>query len=145
MDVVAVGGLLPDRRGAYHAREYSPAGAQGCAIIRGRFVELLGQAVLAAKHTDNLFLTGMFSVLEEVLGLPLEELMASVLLPEAVQQAIVSRTGNYGPFLELALACEEGGDDVASIAERLCIGVNHVNAAHLEAIAWTQEIDRAAR
>lgn len=120
-----------------------PAFLMKKAIIRGRFVELLGQALLGPRHADNLFLAGMFSVIEELLGVPMEELLAKVQLGEPVQQAIADRGGIYGPFLELALAVEAGGGEADTIADRLCMGASHVNAAHLAAIAWSQEIGRA--
>lgn len=119
-----------------------PAFLMKKAIIRGRFVELLGQTLLGTRHTDNLFLTGMFSVIEELLGVPMEELLAKAQLGEAVQQAIAGHGGIYGPFLELALAAEAGGGEAEAIADRLCVGAGHVNAAHLAAIAWSQEIGR---
>lgn len=119
-----------------------PAFLMKKAIIRGRFVELLGQPLLGTRHTDNLFLTGMFSVIEQLLGLPMEELLAKVQLAEAVQHAITDCSGIYGPFLELALVAEAGSDEAEAIAERLCVGASHVNAAHLGAIAWSQEIGR---
>lgn len=120
-----------------------PAFLMKKAIIRGRFVELLGQSLLGPQHTDNLFLTGMFSVIEELLGLPMEELLAKVQLAEAVQQAVAAGTGIYAPYLQLALVCEAGGGEIEAIADRLCIGTNLVNAAHVAAIAWSQEIGRA--
>ncbi|MHB1123414.1 MAG: EAL and HDOD domain-containing protein [Ramlibacter sp.] len=120
-----------------------PAFLMKKAIIRGRFVELLGQALLGPRHTDNLFLAGMFSVIEELLGVPMAELLAKVQLGEPVQQAITDHGGIYGPFLALAQAAEAGGGEAEAIADRLCIGANNVNAAHLAAIAWSQEIGRA--
>lgn len=120
-----------------------PAFLMKKAIIRGRFVELLGEVLLGPRHTDNLFLAGMFSVIEELLGVPMAELLAKVQLAESVQEAIAGRGGIYGPFLELALAAEAGRGEAEAIADRLCMGASHVNAAHLAAIAWSQEIGRA--
>ncbi len=120
-----------------------PAFLMKKAIIRGRFAELLGQPLLGPRHADNLFLAGMFSVIEQLLGVPMDELLAKVQLGEPVQQAIADHGGIYGPFLELALAAEAGSGEAEAIADRLCIGAGHVNAAHLAAIAWSQEIGRA--
>jgi c-di-GMP-related signal transduction protein len=113
------------------------------AIMRGRFVELLGQALLGPRHSDNLFLVGMFSVIDQVLGIPMTELLEKVQLAEPVQTAILERRGMYGPLLALALACGSDDGDAGRLSEELFMSADQVNTAHLEAIAWSQEISRS--
>jgi len=66
-----------------------------------------------------------------------------VALSEAVQQAILAREGVYGPFLALAESCEEDGARAASLAEALFMSADQVNAAHLSALAWAQDLGPA--
>jgi EAL and modified HD-GYP domain-containing signal transduction protein len=118
---------------------FSPALLQA-AIIRGRFVELLGQGLLHKSETDNLFVVGMFSLLDQLLGIPVDEVFSQVVLPEPVAQALRSREGVYGPFLALAEACEQGDGAGAALADALSVNASRVNQAHLAAIAWAQNI-----
>jgi len=111
------------------------------AIMRGRFVELLGQGMLTAGDADNLFVVGMFSLIDRLLGVPMEEVLAKVQLTESVQQAILERGGIYGPFLALAETSELDGRDAAHLSEALFLSAEQVNAAHLSAMAWTQGVD----
>ncbi len=113
------------------------------AIMRGRFVELLGQALLGPRHSDNLFLVGMFSVIDQVLGIPMAELLEKVQLAEPVQKAILERSGMYGPLLALALTCESDASDAEQLTEQLFVSASQVNTAHLEAITWSQEVSRS--
>jgi EAL and modified HD-GYP domain-containing signal transduction protein len=111
------------------------------AIMRGRFVELLGQGMLTAGDADNLFVVGMFSLIDRLLGVPMEEVLAKVQLAGAVEQAILARGGIYGPFLALAETSELDGRDAARLSEDLFLSAEQVNAAHLSAMAWTQGVD----
>jgi len=110
------------------------------AIMRGRFVELMGQGMLPASESDNLFVVGMFSLIDQLLGVSMEEVLDKVQLGESVQQAILAREGVYGPFLALAEACERGASEAAHLSESLFMDAARVNTAHLLAMAWAQDV-----
>lgn len=107
------------------------------ALIRGRFAELLGQARLPARECNHLFLAGMFSLLEPLIGLPLTEIMARLHLPETVSEALTRHAGPYAPYLQLVLAFE--GTDAAraaALCQDLGLDLNEASRAHLAAIEW---------
>jgi EAL and modified HD-GYP domain-containing signal transduction protein len=113
------------------------------AIIRGRFIELLGQGVLPKSEADNLFIVGIFSLLDQLLEIPVDEIFSHVVLPEDVSKALRSGDGVYGSYLALAVACERedgGGDDVAAIAAAMGMDAVRINQAHMAAIVWAQNI-----
>jgi EAL and modified HD-GYP domain-containing signal transduction protein len=110
------------------------------AITRGRFVELMGQRMLPASEADNLFVVGMFSLIDQLLGVSMKEVLARVQLAESVQQAILAREGVYAPFLALAEACETDGAQAARLSEALFVSAGQVNAARLSAMVWSQEV-----
>jgi c-di-GMP-related signal transduction protein len=110
------------------------------AIIRGRFAELLGQAYMSKTEAENLFIAGMFSLLDRLLGIPMSDVLASIQLPEAVVEALISRGGIYGPYLALAEACELNSILVGSLAQSLNIAPIDVNKAHLSALVWAKNI-----
>jgi EAL and modified HD-GYP domain-containing signal transduction protein len=118
---------------------YSPV-LMETAVVRGRLAELLGQKYLARGEGENLFVAGMFSLLDRLLGLPMKEVLDTVLLPDEVVRALLTRGGVYGPYLALAEACELNSSLVASLAASLDISPEEVNKAHLSALAWAQNI-----
>ena len=122
---------------------YSPVLLE-TAIVRGRFAELLGQSQMSKSEAENLFVAGMFSLLDRLLGLPMEEVLSTIQLPEAVTEALISRGGIYGPYLALAEACELNSMLVGSLAESLHISPADVNKAHLSALVWAKNIATAA-
>ncbi|MBI5752585.1 MAG: HDOD domain-containing protein [Hydrogenophilales bacterium] len=107
------------------------------AIIRGRVTELLGQMKLPEKEANSLFVVGVFSLLDALMGVPIEQALARLNLPQDVSQAISLREGKYAPYFELALAFESGN---LALAERLCaeleIDLTTASRAHLAAIEW---------
>lgn len=118
---------------------YSPVLMQ-TAVIRGRFAELLCAGFLPKSEAENMFVAGMFSLLDRLLGIPMEEVLEKIQLSDSVSEALLSREGIYGPFIALAEACESNAGDVASMAGNLFVSAEHVNQAHLAAIAWAQSL-----
>ncbi|MGH8672155.1 MAG: EAL and HDOD domain-containing protein, partial [Burkholderiales bacterium] len=111
------------------------------AITRARLTELLGQDYFDRQGRDNLFIVGMFSMLDAIFEMPIESVLEKLNLPEAVTEALLTRTGIYGPFLELVEACE--GEDVERInalAESLALNSDRVNEAHLQALTWAEAL-----
>jgi EAL and modified HD-GYP domain-containing signal transduction protein len=110
------------------------------AVVRARLCELLGQSALPRSEGEYLFVAGMFSLLDRLLGLPMQEVLDTIQLPEQVVRALVAREGTYGPYLALAEACELNSDLVASLAAGLELSPLEVNKAHLSALAWAQNV-----
>ncbi|MES2263107.1 MAG: HDOD domain-containing protein [Pseudomonadota bacterium] len=118
---------------------YSPVLLE-TAVVRGRLAELLGAQALGKADAENLFVAGMFSLLDRLLGIPMSEVLASIQLSDGVVAALLTRSGKYGPYLALAEACELNSALVASLADSVSLTPLDVNKAHLSALAWTQNI-----
>lgn len=110
------------------------------AVVRGRFAELLGAGLLPKGELENLFVTGMFSLLDKLLGIPMDEILNTVRLPDSVAQALLSGEGIYGPFLALVQACESRDGDAQAQADALFLSTSQVNRAHFAALVWAQTL-----
>ena len=110
------------------------------AIVRARFAELLGAAMLPKNEAENLFVAGMFSLLDRLLGVPMEDVLENLQLSEPVTQALLTREGMYGPFLKLAESGEFDNGPIAELAEALFISPEKVNQAHNAALVWAQNL-----
>jgi c-di-GMP-related signal transduction protein len=119
----------------------TPAAVATTAVVRGRMMELLAKGSLSDDECDGAFVVGIFSLLDVMLGMPLEEALALLALPPAVDEALRSGTGIYGPMLTLTKACESG-DDTAfdAAANALQFNNHHINMAHMEALAWADTL-----
>jgi c-di-GMP-related signal transduction protein len=118
----------------------TPALAQA-AVVRGRLLELLATELLTPEHGDPAFVVGVFSLLEPLTGAPMSRVLGGLALPEPVVAALLERRGVYAPLLALAEACEAEDDRAfADLTERLLLSGHQVNMAHLQALAWAEEL-----
>lgn len=111
------------------------------AITRGRFCELLSAYNMGRDEQDNLFITGVFSLLDAMMEAPMETILDRVIIPESVAEALIGRKGQYGPILALVEACEtRDAKRIAQLAENLVLSPQQVNTAHLQALAWVEQL-----
>jgi len=114
-------------------------------VTRGRICELLGQSRLDRQAQDELFITGLFSLAEPLMEIPLARLLERLPMPDAVVQALVHQTGPYAPFLKLAEASERGDfERTARYASDIDSSPEEVNLAQLQSLAWTEELTSEA-
>ena len=110
-------------------------------LCRGRLMELLGSHGAPGAENDHLFLTGIFSTLDRILHVPLEEAIEQLKLPDEIQAALLRGEGPYAPLLAVAAACEEqDGEAVAIAAQRCALEPATVNQALIAATAWASKI-----
>ncbi len=119
----------------------TPSALMKTAITRGRLTELLGHELVDKGERDNLFIVGIFSLLDAMLEMPMDKVLEKLTLPENISDALLHREGIYGPFLALAEACESADiQRIHDLAASLAIDPNAVNEAHLKALAWVEEL-----
>ncbi|MDB5888602.1 MAG: hypothetical protein JWM03_1474, partial [Rhodocyclales bacterium] len=107
------------------------------ALVRARFMELLGQGYRGEDTGDRLFVLGLFSMLDIALKVPLEEAIRPLNLPTQMREALLEQKGTLGNFLALAEASQNGETQrVMQHAVALGLTVRKVNARHIEALTW---------
>jgi hypothetical protein len=107
------------------------------AMIRARFMELIGAKLVDKYDTDNLFMTGMLSLLDHLMGVPMEDILKFVNLPPTVTETLMGEEGRYSRYLKLAKACEQ--TIPPALDELSDIDIKLVNNAHIEAIEWATQ------
>lgn len=115
------------------------------AMVRGRVAEQLAGRALSAKARDEIFVAGLFSLLDVVMRMPMDKVLSQIPLPEEIAAAIQYRKGPYAPYLSLAIACEQ--DDAESLeaqAKEIGREVADINAVHMDALLWAQQMSEAA-
>jgi EAL and modified HD-GYP domain-containing signal transduction protein len=111
------------------------------ALIRARLAELCAQHALSAEERDELFVAGMFSLLDVVLSMPMEAVLKQVSLPPPVDEVLLRQQGKYAPYLDLAIACEQSdNENVAQLAQAVGLDIWRVSVFHLDAMLWAQQV-----
>jgi len=112
------------------------------AVRRGLILEELVRSQNNAELSGELFICGVFSLLDRLLQLPLAELLNAVPLSEPLQMALRGAGGPYLPYLDLVRAIEsEALFDIRAKAEALFLSQAEVNSALLNALRDGQQLD----
>ena len=113
------------------------------AVRRGLLMDELGRdSGLDEQHRGELFICGVFSLLDRMMRQPFAQLLGSVPVAEGIRAALVDEQGPLYPYLELVRAVESASVyDIRSAAEALMIDVGDVNRAVLRALAAARQLD----
>ncbi len=114
------------------------------AVVRGRFLEILASQLGLGHRKQELFLLGMFSLLDAVLDQPMEKIVSEVLLPDDVQDVLLGRTVRTQYLTEaLALARGYEGADwpvIERMAAAIEVPLEMVARSYATSVAWTDAI-----
>lgn len=112
------------------------------ACLRGRFCELVGGGIPGFAHRRlDLFLMGMFSIIDVVLDRPMIAALAGIPLASDVEAALLGDPGGIRGVLDLVLTYERGDWD--GLERRLAgYGVDSAPLLehYLEAVEWVSKV-----
>jgi EAL and modified HD-GYP domain-containing signal transduction protein len=110
------------------------------ALARGRFLEMLGQEKHNRLECDELFLLGLLSLVDSLLGLPMSAVVARINLSPALTDVLLNSGGPLGRYLMLSIAVEKGHvQNVARLSEQLGYSLETIESASVEALGWAEE------
>jgi EAL and modified HD-GYP domain-containing signal transduction protein len=112
------------------------------AVRRGLFMEELVRSAGDEQMGSELFICGVFSLLDCLMGQPFDQLLKSIPVPQDVHDALVQGTGRYRPYLELVRAVEqESMFDIRNAAEALMLSAAEVNRALLRGLMAARQLE----
>jgi c-di-GMP-related signal transduction protein len=117
------------------------------ALLRARFSELLAPWAGIAHRKADLFLIGLFSLLDAMLDRPLAEILDEMRLGGDIAEALLGTAPPDQPLAgvyELVRQYETGGwTALAQIASRFRVPTEIIVDLYLEAVSWSDEIFHA--
>ena len=113
------------------------------AVRRGLVMEELGRdSGCDEDKRSELFICGVFSLLDRLMQQPFDELLKSLPTSDAVRAALVHGNGPLMPYLALVQAVESASIyDIRAAAEALLMAVPAVNRAMLRALVAARQLD----
>lgn len=87
----------------------------GISLRRAFFIQRIGKLVFDDADENELFITGLFSLLDAIFAQPFDTLLEKLHLPEAVSDSLRNHSEPYGSLLHIAQTIE--GDDSAMIRD----------------------------
>jgi EAL and modified HD-GYP domain-containing signal transduction protein len=112
------------------------------AVRRGLLMEELVRASGDEEMRNEMFICGVFSLLDRLFHQPFGELLGNIPVPERVYQALADGSGPYQPYVALVHAIEnESLFDLREAADALMMGVAEVNRAQLRALTAASQLE----
>jgi EAL and modified HD-GYP domain-containing signal transduction protein len=105
------------------------------AITRGRMCEQLGK-LGGARDAGPYFITGLFSLLNALLGVPTRKVVEDLPLTPEVVKALVAGEGPLGLALQCTRAYERGVWDHAVYGD---LAPHLIRAAYVDALFWAEQ------
>jgi len=119
-----------------------PSPLMHLAATRGRFMEALAASWDSSDVADRAFMTGIMSLMETLLSIPLTEILAPLNVAEDVRTGLLEGTGRLGALLALARAVEASDPTAidAILPQLPPLTVAEVERAHVDALRWANSI-----
>ncbi len=106
-------------------------------LLRARFAENLSSSFNLNAQSDELFLMGLFSVLDIILEKPMSEALDMILVSKPIREALVDGTGPFAEIYEFIKFYETA--DWPEVSRLLLLynkNDSEVSAAYEEALSW---------
>jgi EAL and modified HD-GYP domain-containing signal transduction protein len=111
------------------------------AARRGLILDQLANGLTDEAMRSEMFICGVFSLLDRMLCMPMDALIRSVPMPPRVQESLLAH-GPYSPHLDLMRAVEEGSAaHIRACADAALLSCGELNRAILKGLALSWELD----
>lgn len=132
--MLAIGGLGEDK----------PPELVVTCLVRARMCELLAPGTGLASHDHDLFLVGLLSLVDVLVGRPLAELVDEMALSADIRAGVLERDSRLGRVRSLVIAHERGDwEQVSSLARSLGLSEDSIPALYKGAVEWQQQVSGA--
>ena len=109
------------------------------ALVRGRFGELLAPKVPHGE--SDLFLLGLLSLIDAMLEMPMEAVLAKIPLDQATKAVLLGQPSTLSPIFQLVLAHESGDwETAATLGNSLALDVEEIAGYYWQAQQWAREL-----
>ncbi len=114
-------------------------------LARARFMEMLAGQGRVPAAADHLFIAGLFSLMDVMMGQSIADVLKQVSLPAPVADALQGKPGAMRDALMLSITVETGTPDAMAAAAAQCgLDARVVTKISIEALAWAQQMSGLA-
>lgn len=118
-----------------------PAEVMRTALVRAKACESVALS-LAQENGEEYFIVGLFSVLDAILDVPMDELLQPLKLSEEITQALINSSGDLGRVLERVIAYEQADWDSKIFSD---VNLKQFRKDYMSSIAWADESMKSMR
>ena len=110
-------------------------------LLRAKFAENLAPLFEMAIHSSELFLMGLFSVLDLILDKPMKEALAMVNVSKSIEEALIEDKGEFAAVLDFIRHYESASwQEVSRVMLLRKIDMDQVYNAYTESLQWYRNL-----
>lgn len=110
-------------------------------LVRASFGEALAQKTALRHEASNIFLMGMFSLMDAFLDRPLAEVLEELPLSQEIKQALLGEDNRFSSIYNLVLAYEKADwANVSMCAERAGLDESEISAYYVQALNMANKL-----
>jgi len=110
-------------------------------LLRAKFAEELAPLYDLKLKSSELFLMGLFSVLDQILNLPMAESLEKVNVSKDIRSALVDHDGSLYPIMNLITEYERGNwQEVSRLMIVAGKDAGEVYEAYIKAVHWYRDV-----
>lgn len=110
-------------------------------LIRAKFAENLAPLFNMKNASQELFLLGLFSVIDLILDKPMKDALEIINISNQIKEALICKTGNYAPILDFVLLYESASwQEISRIMILNNINMDNVYNAYINTLTWYRDL-----
>ncbi len=110
-------------------------------MLRAKFAENLAQVFEMPMQANELFLMGLFSVLDVILDKPIDEALKMVKVSKDIEDALIKGSGNFAPVMDFVVQYENAfWQEVSRIMVLSEIDMDAVYNAYIASLRWYRDL-----
>ena len=110
-------------------------------LLRAKFAENLASVFEMKMQESELFLMGLFSVLDLILNKPMEEALKMVKVSKEISDALIEHKGSLAPILDFVIQYEKGNwQEVSRLMVLNESSMDPVYDAYVDSLKWYKDL-----
>jgi len=118
-----------------------PAELVRMAVVRAKMGELLARETVLKDKEDEVFLLGLFSLLDAMLDTTMDFICEHLSLGDHLKNALIIQAGPYSPFLQLIISYEKRDKPGCLAAmKEIGLGPEKLHQMYMDAISFAESV-----
>ncbi len=118
-----------------------PAELVRLAVVRAKMGELIARETVLKDKEDEIFLLGLFSLLDAMLDTGMDFICDHLSLGDHLKNALINQTGPYSPYLQLIISYEKRDEPGCLAAmKEIGLGLEKLHQMYMDAISFAESV-----
>jgi c-di-GMP-related signal transduction protein len=118
-----------------------PAELVRMAVVRAKMGELLARETVLKDKQDEVFLLGLFSLLDAMLDTTMDFICEHLSLGDHLKNALTNQAGPYSPYLQLIIGYEKRDKTrCLAAAKKIGLGLEKLHQMYMDSISYAESV-----